>query len=59
MRSAAALADIVIVSLHCHESGASRSLPADFIPVFAKAVIDAGADAQPSDYLDARYDKDR
>ncbi len=110
VRSASALADIVIVSLHCHESGANRSVPADFIPVFAKAVIDAGADvfvghgphvlrgieiykgkpifyslsnfifqnetllrmpeesyeqyslkddAQPSDYLDARYDKDR
>ena len=44
VKSAAALADIVIVSLHCHESGANRSLPADFIPVFAKAVIDAGAD---------------
>jgi poly-gamma-glutamate capsule biosynthesis protein CapA/YwtB (metallophosphatase superfamily) len=105
-----ALADIVIVSLHCHESGANRSVPADFIPIFAKAVIDAGADvfvghgphvlrgieiykgkpifyslsnfifqnetvlrmpedsyeeyslgddAQPADYLDARYDKDR
>jgi len=100
----------VIVSLHCHESGANRSVPADFIPIFAKAVIDAGADvfvghgphvlrgieiykgkpifyslsnfifqnetvlrmpeesyeeyslkddAQPADYLDARYDKDR
>ena len=110
VKSAAALADIVIVSLHCHESGANRSLPADFIPVFAKAVIDAGADvfvghgphvlrgieiykgkpifyslsnfifqnetllrmpedsyeqyslsdeAQPADYLDARYDNDR
>jgi len=110
VRSASALADIVIVSLHCHESGANRSLPADFIPIFAKAVIDAGADvfvghgphvlrgieiykgkpifyslsnfifqnetvlrmpedsyeeyslgddAQPADYLDARYDKDR
>ena len=110
VKSAAALADIVIVSLHCHESGANRSLPADFIPIFAKAVIDAGADvfvghgphllrgieiykgkpifyslgnfifqnetvlrmpedsyeeyslaadAQPADYLDARYDKDR
>ena len=108
--SAAARADLVIVSLHCHESGADRSLPADFIPIFAKAVIDAGADvfvghgphvlrgieiykgkpifysmsnfifqnetllrmpdesyeqysladdAQPADYLDARYDKDR
>ncbi len=110
VRSAAALADIVIVSLHCHESGANRSVPADFIPVFARAVIDAGADvfvghgphvlrgieiykgkpilyslsnfifqnetllrmpldsyqqyalgsdAQPAEYLDARYDMDR
>jgi poly-gamma-glutamate capsule biosynthesis protein CapA/YwtB (metallophosphatase superfamily) len=110
VKSASALADIVIVSLHCHESGENRSLPADFIPIFAKAVIDAGADvfvghgphvlrgieiykgkpifyslsnfifqnetvlrmpedsyeeyslgddAQPADYLDARYDKDR
>ena len=110
VRSAATLADIVIVSLHCHESGADRSVPADFIPIFARAVVDAGADifvghgphvlrgveiykgkpilyslsnfifqnetllrmpaesyeeyalggdAQPSDYLDARYDKDR
>lgn len=110
VKSASALADIVIVSLHCHEGGANRSVPADFIPIFAKAVIDAGADvfvghgphvlrgieiykgkpifyslsnfifqnetvlrmpedsyeeysltddAQPADYLDARYDKDR
>jgi len=110
VRSASTLADIVIVSLHCHEGGVDRSVPADFIPVFARAVIDAGADvfvghgphvlrgveiykgkpilyslsnfifqnetllrmpvdsyeqyalgaeAQPSDYLDARYDLDR
>jgi poly-gamma-glutamate synthesis protein (capsule biosynthesis protein) len=111
VRSASSLADIVIVSLHCHESGANRSIPADFIPIFARAVVDAGADvfvghgphvlrgieiykgkpifyslsnfifqnetllrmpadsyeqyglddhvAQPADYLDARYDKDR
>ncbi|MBY0497661.1 MAG: CapA family protein [Cyanobacteria bacterium] len=110
VKSASALADIVIVSLHCHEGGANRSVPADFIPIFAKAVIDAGADvfvghgphvlrgieiykgkpifyslsnfifqnetvlrmpedsyeeyalnadAQPADYLDARYDKNR
>lgn len=44
VRSAASLADIVIVSLHCHESGADRSVPADFIPVFARAMVDAGAD---------------
>ena len=110
VRSAATLADIVIVSLHCHEGGVNRSVPADFIPVFARAMVDAGADifvghgphvlrgveiykgkpilyslsnfifqnetllrmpvdsydeyglgdeAQPADYLDARYDKDR
>jgi len=110
VRSAATLADIVIVSLHCHEGGANRSVPADFIQAFARAVIDAGADvfvghgphvlrgveiykgkpilyslsnfifqnetllrmpidsyeqyslgdgAQPADYLDARYDRDR
>ena len=44
VRSAKALADIVIVSLHCHENGANRSVPADFIPIFAKAMVDAGAD---------------
>lgn len=44
VKSASALADIVIVSLHCHENGAGRAVPADFIAVFAKAVIDAGAD---------------
>ncbi|MEO8679097.1 MAG: CapA family protein [Vicinamibacterales bacterium] len=44
VKSASALADIVIVSLHCHENGASRAVPADFISIFAKAVIDAGAD---------------
>lgn len=110
VRSASSLADIVIVSLHCHESGANRSVPADFIPVFARAMVDAGADvfvghgphvlrgveiykdkpilyslsnfvfqnetllrmpldsyqqyalgadAQPAEYLDARYDMDR
>lgn len=110
VRNAASLADIVIVSLHCHEGGVNRSVPADFIPVFARAMVDAGADvfvghgphvlrgveiykgkpilyslsnfifqnetllrmpadsyeqydlgasAQPADYLDARYDKDR
>ena len=44
VRSAKALADIVIVSLHCHEGGANRSVPADFIATFAHAVVDAGAD---------------
>lgn len=44
VRSAATLADLVIVSLHCHEGGVNRSVPADFIPVFARAMVDAGAD---------------
>src|SRR5262245_1409019 len=44
VKSASTLADLVIVSLHCHENGANRSVPADFIGTFAKAVIDAGAD---------------
>jgi poly-gamma-glutamate synthesis protein (capsule biosynthesis protein) len=43
-KSAATLADLVVASLHCHESGRDRTIPADFIPVFARAVIDAGAD---------------
>ena len=44
VRSAATLSDLVIVSLHCHEGGVNRSVPADFIPIFARAMIDAGAD---------------
>jgi poly-gamma-glutamate synthesis protein (capsule biosynthesis protein) len=44
VKSAAALSDLVIVSLHCHEAGDNRSMPADFIPIFARAMIDAGAD---------------
>lgn len=44
VKSAATLADIVIVSLHAHEAGATRAVPADFIRAFAHAVVDAGAD---------------
>ncbi len=44
VRSAATLSDLVVVSLHCHEGGVNRSVPADFIPIFARAMIDAGAD---------------
>lgn len=44
VQSAATLADLVIVSLHCHESGRDRTVPADFISAFARAVVDAGAD---------------
>ena len=44
VRSAATLSNLVIVSLHCHEGGVNRSVPADFIPIVARAMIDAGAD---------------
>jgi poly-gamma-glutamate capsule biosynthesis protein CapA/YwtB (metallophosphatase superfamily) len=38
------LADLVLVSLHAHEQGESKEIPAEFIPAFARAMIDAGAD---------------
>lgn len=44
VRSASELADYVIVTIHAHESGESRSEPAEFIEIFSRAVIDAGAD---------------
>jgi poly-gamma-glutamate capsule biosynthesis protein CapA/YwtB (metallophosphatase superfamily) len=33
-----------VVSLHAHEQAASKEIPAEFIPVFARQMIDAGAD---------------
>jgi poly-gamma-glutamate capsule biosynthesis protein CapA/YwtB (metallophosphatase superfamily) len=44
VRDARRLADWVVVSMHNHESGATRDLPADFTREFAKRAIDAGAD---------------
>jgi poly-gamma-glutamate capsule biosynthesis protein CapA/YwtB (metallophosphatase superfamily) len=38
------LSDLVLVSLHAHEQGESKEIPAEFIPVFARQMIDAGAD---------------
>ncbi len=38
------LADLVLVSLHAHEQAGSKDVPADFIPAFAREMIDAGAD---------------
>lgn len=37
-------AGFAMVSIHAHEEGRERWLPADFLPAFARAVIDAGAD---------------
>jgi len=39
------LSDLVVVSLHAHEqTGIDKEQPAEFIPVFARQMIDAGAD---------------
>jgi poly-gamma-glutamate synthesis protein (capsule biosynthesis protein) len=38
-------ADWVVVSIHAHEAAnGDREIPAQFLPVFARAMIDAGAD---------------
>ena len=37
-------ADLTLVSIHAHEQGAERWIPADFIVEFAHACVDAGAD---------------
>lgn len=42
--SAATMADYVVVTSHTHEGGSDRTVPADFLITFARAMIDAGAD---------------
>ncbi|HZD06094.1 MAG TPA: CapA family protein, partial [Longimicrobiales bacterium] len=44
VRSASALADYTIVTIHAHESAGGTEVPATFIETFARAMIDAGAD---------------
>jgi poly-gamma-glutamate capsule biosynthesis protein CapA/YwtB (metallophosphatase superfamily) len=44
VRSASGLADYTIVTIHSHEGGRDRVLPADFLVTFAHAMVDAGAD---------------
>ena len=45
VKSAKTLADYVIVTIHAHEAGRSGlTEPATFLPTFAHAMIDAGAD---------------
>jgi len=41
--NASRLADHVLVTIHAHESKGTRSVPADFIVEFARAMVDAGA----------------
>jgi poly-gamma-glutamate capsule biosynthesis protein CapA/YwtB (metallophosphatase superfamily) len=38
------LADWVVVSMHCHESGTTREDPPDFAVSFARQALDAGGD---------------
>ncbi|MGH9384172.1 MAG: CapA family protein, partial [Vicinamibacterales bacterium] len=44
VKSASRLSDYTIVTSHTHESGRDRTVPADFLVTFARAVVDAGAD---------------
>ena len=44
VQEAQGLADLVLVSLHAHEQLGAKDVPAEFIPAFARAMIDAGAD---------------
>jgi poly-gamma-glutamate synthesis protein (capsule biosynthesis protein) len=44
VREARLSADLVLVSLHAHEQGADKESPAEFIPIFARRMIDEGAD---------------
>jgi poly-gamma-glutamate synthesis protein (capsule biosynthesis protein) len=46
VRRASGEADVTLVSIHCHESfGGDREKPPGFLGKFARAMIDAGADA--------------
>ena len=44
VQEARGLADLVLVSLHAHEQSGAKDVPAEFMPAFARAMIDAGAD---------------
>jgi poly-gamma-glutamate synthesis protein (capsule biosynthesis protein) len=44
IEEARGLSDVVLVSLHAHEQLDDKEIPAEFIPAFARAMIDAGAD---------------
>lgn len=46
VKSASKFADYTIVTIHAHEGGTGgRTVPAEFLVTFARAMIDAGADA--------------
>ena len=44
VREARLVSDVVMVSVHAHEQGASKEDPAEFLVAFARRMIDEGAD---------------
>ena len=44
VRNASRMADYTLVTIHAHEGTADRTVPAQFLVTFARAMIDAGAD---------------
>jgi poly-gamma-glutamate synthesis protein (capsule biosynthesis protein) len=44
VKNASGLAEYTIVTIHAHEGGRDRTVPADFLVTFARAMVDAGAD---------------
>jgi hypothetical protein len=44
VKEARGVSDIVLVSLHAHEQDGDKEIPAEFIPTFARQMIDEGAD---------------
>ena len=44
VRNASRLADFTLVTIHAHEGAQNRTVPAQFLVTFARAMIDAGAD---------------
>ncbi len=44
VREARGRADLVVLSLHAHEQGATMEEPAEFLPAFCRRMIDEGAD---------------
>lgn len=44
VRSASRMADYTIVTIHAHEGDGNRTVPAQFLVTFARAMMDAGAD---------------
>jgi poly-gamma-glutamate capsule biosynthesis protein CapA/YwtB (metallophosphatase superfamily) len=44
VRNASRMADYTLVTIHAHEGGRDRLVPADFLVSFAHAMVEAGAD---------------